>query len=61
MKLRLTGTRDECDVLTGELPQRLAGVAEVLEVSGFYLNRGTTVLGRVYVEVRLTGTSGGQS
>lgn len=61
MKLRLTGTRDECELLAKELPSRLADLAEVLEVSDFYANRGATVLGRVYVEVRLTGVGGGRS
>ena len=61
MKLRLTGTRDECDVLTNELPARLAGLAEVLEVSGFYPNRGVSAQGRVYVDVRLAGENGGRS
>jgi hypothetical protein len=60
MKLRLTGTHDECDVVAGALPERLAGVAEVLDVSEFYPNRGTTVLGRVYLEVRLASASGGR-
>jgi hypothetical protein len=62
MKLRLTGTRDECAVLARELPSRLGDLAEVVEVSDFYTNnRGSSVLGRVYVELRLAGVSGGRS
>jgi hypothetical protein len=54
MKLRLTGTREECEALAGGLAARLSGLAEVVEVSGFYPNRGVGVLGRVYVELRFT-------
>jgi hypothetical protein len=61
MKLRLTGTRNECQLLANALPARLADLAEVVEVSDFYTNRGASVLGRVYVEVRLTAASGGRS
>lgn len=61
MKLRLTGTKDECELLAKELPSRLTGLAQVLEVSGFYTNRGASVLGRIYVDVRLTTESGGRS
>jgi len=62
MKLRLTGTRDECAVLARELPSRLADLAEVVEVSDFHANnRGSSALGRVYVELRLARVSGGQS
>jgi hypothetical protein len=57
MKIRLTGTRDECDRFTTELVAATpAGV--VREVSGFYPNRGTdprtqVVLGRVYLDLEL--------
>ncbi len=61
MRLRLTGTQDECELLSGELRSRLTDLAEVLEVSDFYRNRGATVLGRVYVEIRFTAGSGGRS
>jgi hypothetical protein len=54
VKIRLTGTRDECDLLAGHLAVRLSGLADVVEVSSFYLNRGSAVLGRVYVELRFT-------
>jgi len=54
VKLRLSGTREECDLLAQELPGRLAGLGDVQEVSAFYPNRGQSVLGRVYVEIRLT-------
>jgi hypothetical protein len=61
MRLRLGGTREECEVLVEQLPARLAGLVEVLEVSDFYPNRGTTVLGRVYVEIRLNNAGGDRS
>jgi hypothetical protein len=54
VKVRLSGARAECDLLVGRLPELLAGVVEVVEVSSFYPNRGVGVLGRVYVEVRFT-------
>jgi hypothetical protein len=54
MRLRISGTRTECDTFTSELPTRLAGLARVVEVSGFYPNRGAGVLGRVYLELRLS-------
>ena len=53
MNLRLMGTREECVRLTEALPGRLAGLAQVVEVSQFRPNRGSSVRGRVYVEVRL--------
>ncbi|MDX8055768.1 hypothetical protein SK571_40870 [Lentzea sp. BCCO 10_0798] len=45
MRIRLEGTRDEVE----NAAQALALGFEVLEVSGFYPNRGASVLGRVYV------------
>jgi hypothetical protein len=51
MKLRVSGTRAECAVLSSELPARLGGIASVVEVSDFYPNRGGD-LGRVYMELR---------
>lgn len=45
MKIRLEGTRAEVD----DAAQALALGFEVQEVSGFYPNRGASVLGRVYV------------
>lgn len=46
MKLRLTGTAPECSAAVAALA---AGFV-LREVSGFYPNRGATVLGRVYVD-----------
>ena len=45
MKLRLTGTDTECQAAVAAL----AAGFEIREVSGFYPNRGTSLLGRVYV------------
>ncbi len=47
MRIRLSGTDTECDVAVAALA---AGFV-LREVSGFYPNRGATVLGRVYVDV----------
>ncbi len=46
MKLRLTGTDTECAAAV----EALRGVFVVREVSGFYPNRGVSVLGRVYLD-----------
>lgn len=46
MKLRMTGTAPECAAAVAALA---AGFV-LREVSDFYPNRGTTVLGRVYVD-----------
>ncbi|WP_219420429.1 hypothetical protein [Pseudonocardia nigra] len=46
MKLRLIGTEAECAAAI----VALAAGFELREVSGFYPNRGATVLGRVYVD-----------
>ena len=52
MKIRLTGTRTECDRFTAELIAATPpGV--IREVSGFYTNRGTSTLGRVYLDLHL--------
>ena len=61
MKLRATGTREECDQFVAELSEHVAGWGRVLGVSGFYPNRGVTVLGRVFVEPHLLSarTGGG--
>ncbi|MGH3614099.1 MAG: hypothetical protein ACRDRK_16205 [Pseudonocardia sp.] len=45
MKIRLSGTPDEC----ANAVEALAAGFVLREVSGFYANRGATVLGRVYV------------
>lgn len=45
MRIRLEGTRDEVDTAA----QALALGFDVQEISGFYPNRGASVLGRVYV------------
>jgi hypothetical protein len=52
VKMRLTGTRTECDRFTTELIAATPpGV--VREVSGFYPNRGNSALGRVYLDLDL--------
>ena len=52
MKIRLTGTRTECDRFTAELIAATPpGV--IREVSGFYHDRGTSTLGRVYLDLEL--------
>jgi hypothetical protein len=57
MKIRLTGTREECDRFTAELVAATPpGV--VREVSGFYPGRGTSLLGRVYLDLQLPATAG---
>jgi hypothetical protein len=48
VKIRITGTRGETDAAV----DALRGVLDVLEVSGFYPNRGDSQLGRVYVEAQ---------
>ncbi|HEX6353215.1 hypothetical protein [Actinophytocola sp.] len=55
MKIRLMGTREEIDAV---LPV-LDAVLDVVEVSSFYPNRGTSKLGRVYLEARGTRTTPG--
>lgn len=49
MKIRIIGTRGECDRLLVCLGQ----VVAVREVSDFYPNRPPSALGRVYLEVDL--------
>ncbi len=49
MKLRLHGTPAECDLAA----RRLADVFQVVSVSQPYPDRGTSVLVRAYLEVRL--------
>lgn len=46
MRLRVTGTETECTAAV----EALAAGFVLREVSAFYPNRGTTVLGRVYVD-----------
>ena len=52
MKIRLMGTRRECDYLVDALRDLYItrGLA-LRSVSPFYPNRGETIEGRVYVEV----------
>lgn len=45
MRIRLEGTRAEVDAAV----TALASGFEIQEVSGFYPNRGPSVLGRIYV------------
>jgi len=47
MRIRVEGTRAEVDTATALIGQ----VLEVQEVSGFYPNRGASLLGRVYLTV----------
>jgi len=51
MKVRLHGTRQECE----QAAERLAAVFDVLAVSQAYVDRPPSQLVRVYVEVRLPG------
>ena len=44
--IRVTGTEEECKIIVAQLRK----VFYILEVSGFYKNRGSK-LGRVYVEI----------
>jgi Single-strand binding protein family len=50
VKIRLEGTRQECE----QAAPRLAEVFDVVSVSDPYPNRGRSLLVRVYVEVRLS-------
>lgn len=52
MKIRITGTRDECDVAAAYY-RKLETDPNVrwLQVSKPYANRGSTTLFRIYVEV----------
>ncbi len=49
MKIRLEGTRQECE----QAAPRLAEVFDVVSVSDAHPNRGRSLLVRVYVEARL--------
>ncbi len=49
MKLRLTGTEQEC----ADAVAALAAGFVLREVSGFYPHRGTSALGRVYLDVQV--------
>jgi hypothetical protein len=49
VKIRLEGTREECQQAT----PRLAELFEVVSISQPYPNRGRSLLMRVYVEIRL--------
>ena len=46
VRIRITGTREE----TAATIDALAGVIELREVSGFYPNRDSSLLGRVYLD-----------
>ena len=62
MKLRVTGTRDDCARFVAELATATApGV--VRRVSYWYANRGSSGLGRVYLDLELptpTAADGGR-
>lgn len=49
MRIRLSGTRTECD----HARTVLVDVLHLREISGFYPNRGASELGRVYLEVEI--------
>jgi hypothetical protein len=53
VKVRLHGTRAE----VAEATRRLVEVLDVVAISEPYLDRGATVLVRVYLEVRLDPTN----
>lgn len=53
MRMRLTGTADECAAAV----EVLRVVLDVREVSGFYPNRVTRTLGRVYLDVEPSPSS----
>ena len=46
-KIRLMGTREECEIMAHALSFMLS----VRSISGFYPNRGQSIEGRVYIEV----------
>jgi hypothetical protein len=46
MKIRITGTEDECT----HAVERIRRVLVIREVSGWYANRGDSTLGRVYLD-----------
>lgn len=50
MKIRLMGTREECEIYAEALRQNAGPL--ILEISAFYPNRGGGKLGRVYIETR---------
>lgn len=50
LKIRITGTAQDCAATVAAL----TGVLELRDVSDFYPNRGTSVLGRVYLDAALT-------
>jgi hypothetical protein len=49
MKLRLHGTPEECR----HVVEALTGIFRAVSVSGPYLDRGASVLVRVYLDIRL--------
>jgi hypothetical protein len=51
VRITLCGTRTECD----HAAAAIGAVLRVRETSGFCPNRSRSVLGRVYVEITLTG------
>ena len=59
MKIRIMGTRAECDAMAEVFSDNLSG-EEGYSVSGFYPNRGATNLGRVYIELSVSPASIGK-
>ena len=53
MRLRLMGTREEI----AEMVEALSTVLDVREASDFYLNRGSEVIGRFYIDVVFRSTT----
>lgn len=46
-KIRVMGTREECKIIVEHLKKCM----EIRSVSGWYVNRGDTIEGRVYIEI----------
>jgi hypothetical protein len=57
VKIRLSGTRGEI----AEVMPALQAALDVREISDFYPNRGSSTLGRVYVDAVPRTTGGDQS
>lgn len=50
IKIRISGTKEECETAV----EKIKKIMTVRECSGFYVNRGSSLLGRVYLEVSMT-------
>lgn len=58
MKLRLTGTRAECARFASQLAAA-TGPGVIRRVSQWYANRGSSGLGRVYLDLELPSRTDG--